>query len=234
MGGTNAQSPVSKEPLPGQPNLHPAGLTPPAHPRMHENFRVTRVGWRRPIELVEWALGMGGPGSRADEISDLAPGGELGHHSFDRAGRPFVLVRVGAVSRGGGGGGLSDADNEAVSQQNSQEETRSNRSQVESGESERPLERGTFALRSSAGAIRSSAGTNTSLSRENNRPGPRQKLMEISGDWRRRPFRLAASQASQTSSRRSQFRRSRERSMRSIRMPSWGRLGPGPARDGVR
>ena len=32
MGGTTAQSPVSKGPLPGQPHPHPARLAPPAHP----------------------------------------------------------------------------------------------------------------------------------------------------------------------------------------------------------
>ena len=32
MGGTIAQSPVTKGPLPGQRNLHPARLAPPSHP----------------------------------------------------------------------------------------------------------------------------------------------------------------------------------------------------------
>jgi hypothetical protein len=57
-------------------------------------------------------------------------------------------------------------------------------------------------------------GRGTTPCPRNKRPGSGQRLMEISGDFRLESFRLAASQASQTSTLKSQLRRARELSMR--------------------
>ena len=63
------------------------------------------------------ALGMGGPGSRAEKHPRPEPGmSDLCGHLFGGARRAVVLVRVGFGLRGGGAGGLGDAGNEALGQ----------------------------------------------------------------------------------------------------------------------